>query len=38
MGALRMSLGHTTTEREIERAIDAVVNVVRHLRRHKVKA
>ena len=38
MGALRMSLGHTTTEREIERAIDAVVGVVRHLRRHKVKA
>ncbi|NDB42465.1 MAG: cysteine desulfurase [Actinobacteria bacterium] len=38
MGALRMSLGHTTTEGEIDRAISALVGVVRQLRRNKVKA
>ena len=38
MGALRMSLGHTTTEHEIDRAIAALVGVVRQLRRNKVKA
>lgn len=38
MGAVRMSLGHTTTELEIDRAIDALVSVVRQLRRNKVKA
>lgn len=37
MGALRMSLGHTTTESEINRAIDALVGVVRQLRRNKIK-
>ncbi|NBO68432.1 MAG: aminotransferase class V-fold PLP-dependent enzyme, partial [Actinobacteria bacterium] len=38
MGSLRMSLGHTTTEGEIDRAISALVGVVRQLRRNKVKA
>ena len=38
MGALRMSLGHTTTESDIDRAITALVGVVRQLRRNKVKA
>jgi len=38
MGALRMSLGHTTTESEIDRAVNAVVGVVRQLRRNKIKA
>lgn len=38
MGALRMSLGHTTTEREIDRAIDVLVGVVRRLRRNQVNA
>ena len=38
MGALRMSLGHTTTEGEIDHAISALVGVVRQLRRNKVKA
>ena len=38
MGALRMSLGHTTTESDIDRAISALVGVVRQLRRNKVKA
>ena len=38
MGALRMSLGNTTTEHEIDRAVAALVGVVRQLRRNKVKA
>lgn len=38
MGALRMSLGHTTRESDIDRAISALVGVVRQLRRNKVKA
>lgn len=36
-GALRMSLGHTTTESEIDRASSALVGVVRQLRRNKIK-
>jgi cysteine sulfinate desulfinase/cysteine desulfurase-like protein len=35
---LRMSLGHTTSESDIDRAISALVGVVRQLRRNKVKA
>ena len=31
-GALRLSLGHTTTELDVDRAITAVVSAVRHLR------
>lgn len=31
-GALRLSLGHTTTDQDVERAITAVVSAVRHLR------
>lgn len=31
-GALRLSLGHTTTQNDVDRAIDAVVTAVRHLR------
>ena len=31
-GALRLSLGHTTTEHDVDRAITAVVSAVRHLR------
>ncbi len=31
-GALRLSLGHTTTDRDIDRAITAVTGAVRHLR------
>ena len=31
-GALRMSIGHTTTQDDIDRAIDAVSNAVLHLR------
>jgi cysteine desulfurase len=38
MGSLRMSLGHTTSESDIDRAINALVGVVRQLRRNKVKA
>ncbi|MFM8853255.1 MAG: cysteine desulfurase family protein [Acidimicrobiaceae bacterium] len=38
MGALRMSLGHTTTESDVDRAVSALVGVVRQLRRNKVKA
>ena len=37
-GALRMSLGHTTTEREIDLAIEALVGAVRRIRRNKIKA
>ncbi len=33
MGALRMTLGHTTTVDDIERAIDVVASSVQHLRR-----
>jgi cysteine desulfurase len=33
MGALRLSLGHTTTDADIERAIDVIVTSVRRLRR-----
>ncbi len=33
MGALRLSLGHTTTEADIDRAIDVIVASVRRLRR-----
>jgi cysteine desulfurase len=33
MGALRLSLGHTTNEADIERAVDVVVASVRRLRR-----
>jgi cysteine sulfinate desulfinase/cysteine desulfurase-like protein len=33
-----MSLGHTTSESDIDRAINALVGVVRQLRRNKVKA
>jgi cysteine desulfurase len=32
MGALRMSLGRTTTDAEIERTIDVLVSSVRRLR------
>jgi cysteine desulfurase len=32
-GALRMSLGHTSTEHDVERAVDVVVDSVRRLRR-----
>jgi cysteine sulfinate desulfinase/cysteine desulfurase-like protein len=35
---LRMSLGHTTRESDVDRAISALVGVVRQLRRNKVKA
>lgn len=38
MGALRLSLGHTTTESEIDRAITALSGAVRQLRRNKIKA
>lgn len=31
-GALRLSLGHTTTDRDVDQAITAVVSSVRHLR------
>jgi cysteine desulfurase len=31
-GALRLSLGHTTTEGDVDRAITAVVSAVRHVR------
>lgn len=31
-GALRLSLGHTTTDADVDRAIDVVVAAVRHLR------
>jgi cysteine desulfurase len=31
-GALRMSIGHSTTDADIDRAIDVVVAAVRHLR------
>ena len=33
MGALRLSLGHTTTEADIDRATDVIVAAVRRLRR-----
>ena len=33
LGALRLSLGHTTTAADIDRAIDVIVKVVAHLRR-----
>ena len=32
-GALRMSLGHTTTEADVERGVEVVVDAVRRLRR-----
>jgi cysteine desulfurase len=32
-GALRLSLGHTTTAAEVERAVEVVVASVRRLRR-----
>jgi cysteine desulfurase len=32
-GALRMSLGHTTTDADIDRAVDVVSESVRRLRR-----
>ena len=35
MGALRMSLGHTTTERDIDRASTALIAAVNQLRRNK---
>ena len=35
MGALRMSLGHTTTERDIDRASTALIAAVHQLRRNK---
>ncbi len=35
MGALRMSLGHTTTERDIDRASTALISAVHQLRRNK---
>ena len=35
MGALRMSLGHTTTERDIDRASTALITAVHQLRRNK---
>ena len=31
-GALRLSLGHTTTDRDVDRVVEAVVSAVRHLR------
>jgi cysteine desulfurase len=31
-GALRLSLGHTTTEHDVDRVVEAVVSAVRHLR------
>jgi len=34
-GALRMSLGHTTTEQEIDRASSALIAAVNQLRRNK---
>ncbi len=37
MGAVRMSLGHTTNESEIERAIVALGGAVRQLRSNKIK-
>ena len=33
MGALRLSLGHTTTEADIDRATDVIVAAVNQLRR-----
>jgi cysteine desulfurase len=33
MGALRLSLGRTTTDADVDRGIDAVVDAVRRLRR-----
>jgi cysteine desulfurase len=33
LGALRLSLGHTTTDDDIDRALDVVVDAVRKLRR-----
>jgi len=35
MGAIRMSLGHTTTERDIDRASTALIAAVHQLRRNK---
>jgi cysteine desulfurase len=37
MGALRMTLGHTTTAADIDRAIEIVVASVQHLRRVSVR-
>jgi cysteine desulfurase len=33
LGALRLTLGHTTTEADIDRAIDVIAPAVRMLRR-----
>jgi cysteine desulfurase len=35
MGSLRMSLGHTTTEQDIDRASSALISAVNQLRRNK---
>ena len=35
MGSLRMSLGHTTTEQDIDRASSALIAAVNQLRRNK---
>jgi len=32
MGALRLSLGHTTTENDIDRAIEAIIEAVTRIR------
>lgn len=36
LGALRLTLGHTTTESDVDRAIDVIGTSVDHLRRHAV--
>lgn len=36
MGALRMTLGHTTTSADIDRAVEVVASSVQRLRRHAV--
>ncbi len=38
LGALRMTLGSVTTEDEVDRAVDVVVNGVRRLRRSRVES
>ena len=35
LGALRLSLGHATTEADVERGIDAITSAVTRLRAHR---